>query len=61
MNKEIIKIALDALEIKLIKNRQEAKRDGLEYDIESINSILDITRRYQKDLENKDETKIIIE
>lgn len=51
MNKSIIKLALDALELKLIQERQLSRREGLEHDIESINAILDKTRGYQKELE----------
>ena len=35
MNKSIIQLALDALELKLIKQRQESKREGMFYDVES--------------------------
>ena len=51
MNKSIIKLALDALELKLIQERQLSRREGLDHDIESINAILDKTRGYQKELE----------
>jgi len=51
MNKSIIKLALDALELKLIEQRQSSKREGLDHDIESINAVLDKTRGYQKELE----------
>ena len=51
MNKSIIKLALDALELKLIEQRQLSKREGLDHDIETINAILDKTRGYQKELE----------
>ena len=51
MNKSIIKLALDSLELKLIEQRQLSKREGLEHDIESINAILDKTRGYQKELQ----------
>lgn len=51
MNKSIIKLALDSLELKLIEQRQLSKREGLDHDIESINAILDKTRGYQKELE----------
>ena len=52
MNKSIIKLALDALELKLIKQRQEAKREGMFYDVESINVLLEKAREYQKELES---------
>tara|TARA_R100000655_G_scaffold51448_1_gene89188 strand:+ start:116 stop:301 length:186 start_codon:yes stop_codon:yes gene_type:complete len=51
MNKSIIKLALDALELKLIEQRQSSKREGLDHDIETINAVLDKTRGYQKELE----------
>tara|TARA_R100000808_G_C2111493_1_gene125417 strand:+ start:387 stop:572 length:186 start_codon:yes stop_codon:yes gene_type:complete len=51
MNKSIIKLALDSLELRLIEQRQLSKREGLEHDIESINAILDKTRGYQKELQ----------
>ena len=51
MNKSIIKLALDSLELKLIEQRQSSKREGLDHDIESINAVLDKTRGYQKELE----------
>ena len=58
MNKSIIKLALDALELRLIEQRQLSKREGLEYDIESINAILDKTRGYQKELETEGSIEI---
>lgn len=51
MNKSIIKLALDSLELRLIEQRQLSKREGLDHDIETINAILDKTRGYQKELE----------
>ena len=51
MNKSIIKLALDSLELRLIEQRQLSKREGLDHDIESINAILDKTRGYQKELQ----------
>ena len=60
MNKSIIKLALDALELRLIEQRQLSKREGLEYDIESINAILDKTRGYQKELETEGQIEIIL-
>ena len=58
MNKSIIKLALDALELKLIQERQLSKREGLEHDIETINAILDKTRGYQKELETEGSIEI---
>jgi len=60
MNKSIIKLALDALELKLIEQRQLSKREGLEHDIESINAILDKTRGYQKELQAEGQIEIIL-
>tara|TARA_R100000781_G_C4016001_1_gene105355 strand:- start:123 stop:308 length:186 start_codon:yes stop_codon:yes gene_type:complete len=51
MNKSIIKLALDSLELRLIEQRQLSKREGLDHDIETINAILDKTRGYQKELQ----------
>ena len=61
MNKSIIKLALDALEIKLIQQRQDAKREGMYYDIDSINAVLEKTRGYQKELEIQGSIKITLE
>ena len=61
MNKSIIQLALDALELKLIKQRQESKREGMFYDVESINILLEKTREYQKELETEGETKITLQ
>tara|TARA_R100001594_G_scaffold101820_1_gene136412 strand:- start:87 stop:272 length:186 start_codon:yes stop_codon:yes gene_type:complete len=61
MNKSIILLALDALEIKLIQQRQEAKREGCEYDVESINVLLEKTREYHKELLTEGETKITLQ
>ena len=61
MNKSIIQLALDALELKLIKQRQESKREGMFYDVESINVLLEKTREYQKVLDTEDETKITLQ
>ena len=58
MNKSIIKLALDALELKLIEQRQLSKREGLDHDIETINAILDKTRGYQKELETEGSIEI---
>ena len=61
MNKSIIQLALDALELKLLKQRQEAKREGMFYDVESINVLLEKTREYQKELGTEGETKITLQ
>jgi hypothetical protein len=61
MNKSIIKLALDALELKLIKQRQEAKREGMFYDVDSINVLLEKTREYQKELQTEDSINITLE
>ena len=58
MNKSIIKLALDSLELRLIEQRQLSKREGLDHDIESINAILDKTRGYQKELETEGSIEI---
>ena len=60
MNKSIIKLALDSLELRLIEQRQLSKREGLEHDIESINAILDKTRGYQKELQAEGQIEIIL-
>ena len=61
MKKSIILLALDALELKLIQQRQECKREGEDYDVESINILLDKTRQYHKELETEGSIKTIIE
>ncbi len=61
MNKSIIQLALDALELKLIKQRQESKREGMFYDVESINVLLEKTREYQKELATEGSTKITLQ
>ena len=61
MNKSIIKLALDALELKLLKQRQEAKREGMCYDVDSLNVLLENTREYQKELATEGETKITLQ
>jgi len=58
MNKSIIKLALDSLELKLIEQRQLSKREGLDHDIETINAVLDKTRGYQKELETEGSIEI---
>ena len=60
MNKSIIKLALDSLELRLIEQRQLSKREGLDHDIESINAILDKTRGYQKELETEESINITL-
>ena len=52
-----IRLKLDKLDnslIKLIKQRQEAKREGMFYDVDSINVLLEKTRGYQKELSTED-------
>ena len=61
MNKQIIKLALDALELRLIKDRQDAKRNLDEDIIESSNYILEKVREYQKELETDGSIKLILE
>jgi len=61
MNKSIIKLALDALELKLLKQRQEAKREGMFYDVESISVLLEKAREYQKELEIEGSIKITLQ
>ena len=61
MNKSIILLALDALELKIIKQRQEAKREGMFYDVDSLNVLLEKTREYQKELATEGETKITLQ
>ena len=61
MKKSIIKLALDALELKLLKQRQEAKREGMFYDVESISVLLEKAREYQKELEIEGSIKITLQ
>jgi hypothetical protein len=61
MNKSIIKLALDALELKLLKQRQEAKREGMFYDVESISVLLEKAREYKKELEIEGSIKITLQ
>jgi len=61
MNKQIIKLALDAFELRLIKDRQEAKRNLDDDIIETSNYILEKVREYQKELETEGSIKIILE
>ena len=60
MNKSIILLALDALELKLIQKRQEAKREGADYDVESINVLLEQARGYHKELEKEGSIEITL-
>ena len=50
MNKSIIKLALDSLELRLMQDRQEAKRNNDHLYIDSINEKLQLVRGHQKDL-----------
>ncbi len=61
MNKQIIKLALDAFELRLIKDRQEAKRNLDDDVIETSNYILEKVREYQQELEIEGSIKIILE
>jgi hypothetical protein len=61
MNKSIIKLALDALELKLLKQRQETKREGMFYDVESISVLLEKAREYKKELEIEGSIKITLQ
>jgi hypothetical protein len=61
MKKSIIKLALDSLELKLMQQRQEAKREGMFYDVESINVLLEKTREYQKELETEGSIEITLQ
>ena len=60
MNKSIILLALDALELKLIEKRQEAKREGVDHDVESINVLLEKARGYHKELETEGSIEITL-
>tara|TARA_R100000152_G_C6773187_1_gene200408 strand:- start:227 stop:412 length:186 start_codon:yes stop_codon:yes gene_type:complete len=61
MNKSIIKLALDSLELKLMQQRQEAKREGNFADYDTINNYMEIVREYQKELETEGEIKITLQ
>ena len=61
MKKSIIKLALDSLELKLMQQRQDAKRDGNFTDYDTINNYMEIVREYQKQLETEGETKITLQ
>ena len=61
MNKSIIKLALDSLELKLMQQRQEAKRKGNFADYDTINNYMEIVREYQKELETEGEIKITLQ
>ena len=62
MNKSIIKLALDSLELRLMQDRQEAKRNKDHLYIDSINDKLQLVRGHQKDLSliNGDNLTILI-
>lgn len=51
MKKSIIKLALDSLELRLMKDRQEAKRKKDLLYIDSLNEKIDLVRKHQKELE----------
>tara|TARA_R100001443_G_scaffold1056_1_gene4134 strand:- start:14384 stop:14569 length:186 start_codon:yes stop_codon:yes gene_type:complete len=61
MKKSIIKLGLDALELKLMQQRQEAKREGNFADYDTINNYMEIVREYQKELETEGEIKITLQ
>tara|TARA_R100001594_G_scaffold1417_1_gene6181 strand:+ start:1166 stop:1351 length:186 start_codon:yes stop_codon:yes gene_type:complete len=61
MKKSIIKRGLDALELKLMQQRQEAKREGNFADYDTINNYMEIVREYQKELETEGEIKITLQ
>ena len=61
MNKSIIKLALDALELRLMQDRQDAKRDGNFADYDTINNYMEIVREYQQQLETEGSINIILE
>ena len=42
MKKSIIKLALDALELRLMQDRQDAKRNGNFADYDTINNYMEI-------------------
>ena len=51
MDKSIIKLALDSLELRLMQDRQEAKRKKDLLYIDSLNEKIDLVRKHQKELE----------
>jgi hypothetical protein len=65
MKKSILQLALSALEVKLLNTRQQFKRDKLDNDVDSINSLLEETRKYLKEIslceETGGSTKIMIQ
>ena len=61
MKKSIIKLALDALELRLMQDRQDAKRDGNFADYDTINNYMEIVREYQQQLETEGSINIILE
>jgi hypothetical protein len=56
MKKSILQLALSALEVKLLNTRQQFKRDKLDNDVDSINSLLEETRKYLKEISLCEET-----
>jgi hypothetical protein len=61
MKKSIIKLALDSLELKLMQQRQEAKREGNFADYDTINNYMEIVREYQKELETEGSIEITLQ
>jgi|TARA_R100000808_G_scaffold22583_1_gene49218 hypothetical protein len=60
MKKSIIKLALDALELRLMQDRQDAKRNGNFADYDTINNYMDIVREYQKELQTEEPISITL-
>ena len=52
MNKELIILSLQSLELRLLTDRQESQRHGDELDVVAINLKLDEVRKHLKELEN---------
>jgi hypothetical protein len=52
MKKSIIRLALSSLEVQLLEERQNYKRQQLNDEVEQINIMLEETRKYQKEVEN---------
>ena len=65
MKKSFLLLALNALEVKLLSARQQFKRDKLDDDVDSINILLEETRKYLKEIslceETGGSTKIMIQ
>jgi hypothetical protein len=60
MKKSIIKLALDALELRLMQDRQDAKRDGNFSDYDTINNYMEIVREHQQQLETEGSINITL-